>query len=402
MRAFCARSEVMPFPIRRKRSQSALLVALILLFTLASTTRSPHELWKLKLTGQAGIGSFNRTGTGQWLSQEGVVFVSPDRVVIYQVNRNPNGTRLAKRDASGGSGNFILLATVLNAHTGQEIRHMQFLTASDYSSILPTHHGNFIVRTGNLLSLFSPNFNPLLARELPLTKEAPIDYWEVRVTPSGKQVVLVHQQVFEGPASSTSGKDAAKNNSKADIEILDGDTLKTLRELHLPYYLPTWSAQEGFLLTTPPKTPVSDGEFGTVDFEGHWSALRPSWEHAEFGCGYKMDPLDHDLMVARGCAGLLVFSRSGHKLLELPPHSWERFVSVAGADQYLAVQTDEFVEPVDKPPSWQPSGIQVYDLKSRERIAFAKVRKDAVCYAISPEGLLAVLEGDVLKLYEAN
>jgi hypothetical protein len=392
----------MPNSTTMKRAKPALAMALLCLLTLARATSLAQELWKMNPTGENGIESFNRAGTGIWVSQQGLIFISSDRLVIYQVNRNAKHTGLAQRDASGGSGNFLLLARVLDARTGREISRMQFQTASDYSSILPTQKGKFIVRTGSLLSLFSPDFKPLLSRELPLTKAAPLDYWEVGVTPSGRQVALVHQEVFENPESEQDSTETAESKNATAVEMLDADTLRTIRTVNLPYYLPVWSVQERFLLTTTPHKPATDSRFGAVDFEGHWNPLRPIWENREHNCSYKIALLDHDLMAAYGCAGLTVFSQSGGKLFALPPHSWQRFTSVAASDHYLAVEKDEYVEPVDRPPSWQPSGIQVYDLQSGKSIVSAKVKKRAIRYALSAEGLLAVLDGDVLKLYRPD
>ena len=385
-----------------KLCQSVLAIVLLSLFAVASTTTPPRELWQMKLAGEGGIQRFNRTGNGIWITQEGMVFISADRLLIYQVNRNPKRTVLAQRDASGGTGNFLLEARIFDAHTGKELKHMEFLTASDYSSILPTHDGNFIVRTGSLLSLFSPNFDVLSSRELSLAKLAPLDYWEVGATPSGKQLALVHQQLYDDPESRSDDDEPGQFKSNADVEIVDADTLKTTEQLHLPYYLPIWFVQDGFLLITTPNKVPSKSEFGTMDFQGRWTPLRPAWAEAQPSCSYKMDLLEHELLAARGCGGLVVFSQSGDKFFELPAHSWEMFASIAGADRYLAVETNEYVVPANRPPSWQPSGIQIYDMKSHERVAFARIRKPNVRYALSPDGLLAVLDGDDLRLYQPN
>jgi len=389
-------------PIKLKRRPCLLALALLSVFALAGTTTPPRELWEIKLTGEGGIQRFNRSGNGIWITQEGLVFISADRVLIYQVNRTPKRTVLAQRDPSGGTGSFLLEARIFDARTGKEIKRMQFLTASDYSSILPAHDGNFIVRTGSLLTLFSPNFDVLSSRELPLEKLAPLDYWEVGATPSGKQIALVHQQLYSDPDSRSDDDEPGQFKSNADVEIADADTLKTTQQLHLSYYLPIWAVQDGFLLITTPNKLPKNSEFGTLDFQGRWTPLRPGWAQGQPGCSYKMDLLEHELMVARGCGGLVVFSQAGDKLFQLPLRSWEMFASVAGADQYLALETNEYVVPADRPPSWQPSGIQVYDMRSHERIAFAKIKKPNVRYALSPEGLLAVLDGDELKLYQPN
>jgi hypothetical protein len=78
----------------------------------------------------------------------------------------------------------------------------------------------------------------------------------------------------------------------------------------------------------------------------------------------------------------------------------ENFASVAGADHYLAVETDKAVASLYAPPYMQPAQIQVYDLNSGERTLSVKLRSSAVRYAVSTQGVLAVVDGDRLSVYK--
>jgi hypothetical protein len=118
------------------------------------------------------------------MGQEGVAFISPERLVIYQVNQIAKLVPLAKRDDSGGSGNYFLVVRVLDAHSGQRIKEMQFPTSVGYSSILPTHDGKFLVRARQCAGTFSPDFEVLASRELPTGNAAALDYSEVKVLPA--------------------------------------------------------------------------------------------------------------------------------------------------------------------------------------------------------------------------
>jgi len=381
------------------RKVTLVLIA-ILPFLGATGAKAPQAVWEAHLTGEGGIFGFERPQIRTWMQEQGVVFLSPTRLAIYQVNRKLAVAPLSRRKASGGGGNFFLLARVLDAATGHEIKHLEFVTTADFSSILPTHDGKFIVRAGDIMELFSADFEPLLPWSLPPEKHAQLDYWQVDVTPSGQEVALVHQQRFLDPMPLQVGAQTSRAGSQSDVEILNADTFQTVRKLHLDFYLPAWSAHERFLLTTAPNRPLEDTEFGTLDFEGHWKVLSPTWAGRREPCAYKIDLLEHDLMAGYGCGLLVVFAESAEKRLSVSARLDENFTSVAGADHYLAVETDKAVASLYAPPYMQPAQIQVYDLNSGERILSVKLRSSAVRYAVSTQGVLAVVDGDRLSVYK--
>lgn len=368
-----------------------------LLFVQSGNARFAHELWKFKLTGEGGIQRFDRPRDLLWLAQQGIVFLSPERLLIYQVNRRRDPAPLAPRSVSGGGGNFIVNVSVFDVKTGIEIKRVHFLTTADFSSVTPTHDGKFIVRAGTMLALYDADFHPLVARTLPLKNQAALDYWQISVTPSGKQVALIHQQRF---GEFKDGIGFIGSKSEADVEVLNADTFQVIKTFHLPYYLPIFSAQEQFLLTTVPQKPLTDSEFGVMDFTGQWTALHPAWAQSEHHCVYNIDLLTHDLMAARGCGQLVVFPASGEKLLAVPTRTGESFGAVAGGARYVAVRVDEYAR-VPFGGS-QSVSIELYDLQSREKVASIKLQKAVVDYALSPEGLLAVVDGDEVRLYQPD
>ena len=374
------------------------IAVMALLFVQSGSARSAHELWKFKLTGEGGIQRFDRPRDLLWLAQQGIVFLSPERVLIYRVNRRREPAPLAARTASGGGGNFILVARIFDVKTGVEIKRLQFVTTTDFSSIAPTHDGKFIVRVGGLLALYDADFHPLVARKMLQGTDATLDYWQISVTPSGKQVALVHQHRF-GEMKDGIGFVAGK--SEADVEVLNADTFQVLKTFHLPYYLPIFSAQEHFLLTTAPHKPMTETEFGVMDFTGQWTALHPAWDSGHH-CVYNIDLLEHDLMAARGCGQLVVFSPSGEKFLTVPTMAGEYFMSVTGGSRYLAVLTGAYGIPTFGGAHSQPISIDLYDLGSREKAASLRVHTAVVDYALSAEGLLGVVDGDEVRLYQTD
>ena len=369
------------------------------LFAGAAWAQPAHELWSLKLTGEGGIQSFARGGPLIWIQQQGVVFLSPERLLIYQVNRLAEPAPLAKRGASGGAGNFHLIARIMDAHTGREINRMGFVTSADYSAVLPTHDGRFIVRAGKIMGLYSADLTLLAARNLP-PGQSPVDYWQVQVTPSGRQVVAAHQQLSVDPEYPL---DASREKSQADLEFMDADTFAPIRKMHLPHYAPVWAPHEQFLLTTTPGKPLAETgtALGKMDFEGHWKRLQPPWMDKRSRCVYNFDLLQHDLMVARGCNELTVFQQSGEKMMEISAGSRHSFESVARSDHILAVEIEELVAPAGSPAGIEPGHIDVYDLNSREQVMSVKLETKAVYYAVSKDGLLAVVDGGELKVYSA-
>src|SRR5438105_281619 len=123
--------------------------------------------WHINLREKYGFESFDRTFISIWSRQQDVIFISPERVAVYQVSRSRATAKLATRDASGGGGNYVLAVSVLDAHDGREIKQLRFPTNPEYSKVMATHDGKFIVRTGDVLYLYSADFERLASKNLP-------------------------------------------------------------------------------------------------------------------------------------------------------------------------------------------------------------------------------------------
>src|SRR5690349_2021712 len=153
--------------------------------------------WRVDLRERYEFQAFDRTINFRWTLHQGVLFISPNRVLVYQVNRARGPAKLAARDASGGSGNFTLAIRVLNVQDGKEIKSMDLPTSAEFSKVIATRGGKFIVRTGDILYLYSANFEMLASKSLPLERQVQEEGWQIGVSPSGEEVALVHQQIFK-------------------------------------------------------------------------------------------------------------------------------------------------------------------------------------------------------------
>src|SRR5471030_2642568 len=156
-------------------------------------TESAHPKWKVDLRERYEFQAFDRTINFRWTLHQGLLFISPERILVYQVNRSRGPAKLAARDASGGSGNFVLEIRVLNAQDGSDVKSLRLPTNAEFSKVIATRNGRFIVRTGDILYLYSADFERLASRALPLKRQVAEDGWQIGVSPSGEEVVLVHQ-----------------------------------------------------------------------------------------------------------------------------------------------------------------------------------------------------------------
>ena len=153
-----------------------------------------------------------------WRTQQGAVFLSPEVIAVYQVLKGEAPLALTSRQESGGGGEFTLQIEFLDAKDGHVIHSMNAITSgSDFSGVSPTHDGKFIVRTGEVVRLYSKNFEELASKPLPLSHRARREWWRLAVTLSGRQIHVEHSEDF--------GYDEGAGFER---ELLDADSLQTM------------------------------------------------------------------------------------------------------------------------------------------------------------------------------
>jgi hypothetical protein len=330
-----------------------------------------------------------------------VIFISPERVLVYQVNRSRGATRLASRDASGGSGNFILQIKVLDAKDGSEVKSFDLPTNADFSKVMPTHDGKFIVRTGDILYLYSANFERLAERSLPLERQVQEEAWQIGVSPSGRKVALVHQQIFRRNAVSPT---SAIVRASSDIEILNADTLKLIEGFTVPSFWDYWNESDELLLASTPQPSASvAGLFGEFTVDGTWSPLLPSWYSAKQTCPYQLAALAHNLFAAFGCGHFSVFPRAGADVFLMKNKSDDFVATLMQAGEYYAVEIDHRIifrtannVPV---PQSQPLHVDLYNLNGTAALVSIPVHNSNIYFAVSEQGSMVVGDGTSLAYY---
>lgn len=377
------------------------VVALLCLGSAGASAQTPEPAWKINITEKYGLQAFDRTINFSWTLHQGVIFISPERVLVYQVNRLRTPVKLSGRDASGGSGNFTLQIKVLDAKDGSEVKSFDLPTNADFSKIVPTHDGKFIVRTGDVLYLYSANFERLASRSLPLKRESQEEAWQIGVSPSGRKVALVHQQIFHRNAVSAT---SAIEKASSDIEILNADTLKLIEGFTVPSVWDYWNESDQLLLaSTPQPSSSAPGLFGEFTVDGRWSPVLPSWYSAKQACSYHVEPLSHDLFAAFGCDHFSVFPRGGPDVFLMKTKSDDFVSSLMQAGEYYAVEIEHRTilwtgnnVPVARS---QPRHVDLYDLKGTVALMSIPVHTTNIYFAVSAQGSVIVGDGTSLAFF---
>jgi hypothetical protein len=387
----------MTFTGRRRTLLIALVAAALSSLAVADDpTTAPVPRWTVNLSEQSGLRPFHIDFRLAWSRQQSVVFISPQRVAVYQVNELKAPADLVGRDVSGGGGNFFLDVRVFDVEDGRTVKAFRMPTSAELSRILPTHDGKSIARTGDVMYLLSSSFEFLASRRLPLARAALLELWQVDVSPSGRDGVLVHQQIFtlEDPYLRKTGQ------ARTEVELMDTDTLATARTFTIQRPVNAWSAADGFLVSLDPARPEQESRFGLLDFTGRWTAFP-----VDSDCRYEMSALRPQSIAAYGCGKLAVLSQKGEKLFSAKVDSRELVGSVDRGGEFLAVEFDR--EVLRNIPQLnfemhvpKPLRVEAYELSTGKQLLSVTVQSDNVYYAISPQGALAIVDGNVLKLFQ--
>ena len=381
-------------------------VALLLLCAGVASAVDHHwptaRKWTIDIKNKFDFQPFDRPITFRWTLHQDVVFLPPDKIIVYQVNRARGPVRLQRRDVSGGGGNFVLDIKILSIADGHELASIHLTTSADSSKVMATRDGRFIVRTGEILYLYSANFEIIASKPLPLRREVQEEDWDFNVSPSGDEIVLVHTQIFKrNQLSPTSDVRWAS----ADVEILNEDHLQVIKGFSLPWYLPSWAAGEHVLISPRPMFGADPAVFGVLDYNGNWSPLLLAMYSPSQPCAFRARALDARLIVTYGCDKLSVFPQNGKTIFSLKGSSKEFVGSVKGSASNLAVQVEQRDNKLDRAanlliPVIKPLRIDVYDVNSHKGILSTPVNGDRVYYAVSSQGAVAAVEGTSLTLYQ--
>jgi hypothetical protein len=368
--------------------------------------------WESDIEKRYAFQSFDRPIRATWMKQQGLVFLTPERLLIYQVNPASARVRLAPRGSSGGAGNFVLILKVLNARDGNVLHSLELTTSGEVSRVLATHSGGFAVQAGAALYVYSPSFystnwEQTAVKSLPAEKKAPYENWQMQLSPSGEKLVLLHEQVFIPAELLADNTVIHDGRAEVEIQVLDSASLQPQGSFRLAHTLAFWTPDEDFLFSSNPEHSYSDGKLGILhfrgDFSGSWSAIRSDLPKEQHFCRYGMTAIDAQRAAFFGCDSFSVFASSGKALFSATgPGCF--FSSAVAAGPYLALQCDSYTAErltqrslVVSPP--RADRLEVYDVDHQAHRLSVRAHSERVYYALSDQGELAVIDGTKLRVF---
>lgn len=287
---------------------------------------------------------------------------------------------------------------LLDAGSGRLTREHEWgVSSTDEAGILATNSGNLVIRTGDQVTLYSPDFEELRERELPAC-ESPGEkgWWTVLMAPSGRTLFLNH---------------LCYGSEK--IDVIDANTFKLL------YSWPSIgpgpeSVSDSAISALRSQKSKPDGVY-LGKFDGSWG---PIYEREGAGCIGHPSFISNSMLAFFGpapCSRLVVITTQGSKLMEerfpknehispvIPSRDGRRFAVWVDTEKGGIAFLDIF-------PHVIRSRLMVYDVQRRAALAAFHVElPKAQKYtfqrgaALSPDGsLLAVLSDGTVTLYHVG
>ena len=162
-----------------------------------------HPLWQVDLTSNYQFRDFDLTKYPRnhlppmWTKQQGIEFISPNVLAIYQVWEVNSLEPLTQKEDSGGSGRYVLHVSFLDVTKGNELKTIRLVTeGSGPSRVFPTHDGRYLIRTGETIRSFSAAFDESAAARLPNSKTASNQWSDVSVSPSGRLIYIKYNASY--------------------------------------------------------------------------------------------------------------------------------------------------------------------------------------------------------------
>ena len=353
-----------------------------------------QPLWKVELAKEHGFRAFGsaeraRQPPEMWKFQEGVVFLSPELLAVYQVHSESDNV-LAPRDQSGGAGRFFLQVEILDTGHGKPVKSVHLQTSSRWSAVLPTHDGRYLLRTGDVVRLYSATFEELASKSLPLSPPSRNEGWYILVSPQGRRIYLQHNEM---PPS----------RSEPAGSLLDADTLQTLATLD-PGNVGVVSVDENSQL-------LGAGDFGTlygpIELDGTWHPLFRMVFPGDASCerGTRFLRTSPPIFATFGCNVLRFVSTDGRELATFSVGWRDTFLSAVGGDSIVAAEVGHRVsDPLDLGLRQGANRILVFDQVANSEKCFIPVSERVSLwsfkYAVSSGSSIAVIQRDILTLYK--
>jgi hypothetical protein len=324
-----------------------------------------------------------------WKTQQGISFLSSSTVAVYQVSENSAVLAPQARDASGGGRRYLLRIVFFSADDGKELKTLLLTTSgNDRSWLYPTHDGKFLLRTGDILRVYSANFQEETKTTLPHSATAARQVSMVSVSPSGK-LINVHYGASYPTQPYISGD-----------TLLDADTLKTIVNPK-PTDMALWPEGPGKSLF--PNLATSGDKTGIITSQGAWQSF--DYHTKDVSCYSGFHRIAAEVYGGYGCKDLRLYAQDGRLLWDVPIH--DEVVNVLGTDAFIAAAVyHRPPDPMDLGLGRAPLGIKIYDLANKSEVCLipptSKRFSDVwpwIFFDVSQEKTVAVIQANQLSLY---
>lgn len=374
---------------------------------------SPAQLWELNVRALGyvpytvyDIG--NRRGAlGQFS------FTEDDRIVVTFVSHTLSDT-LSRRDQPDTSG-LQLHALFVNAKTGEVGTKQEWSTPSRRSGVIEAPGGNFLVVRPDKLILYSPALQILKELEIPVTREAPKDDWQLLRSPGGKFLLIDYELASSDKLLCFEVRDELINLENLQVthswsqfgrvawENIPGPCLAPSEHPQIQF----WSgvSDDGFLLTTDSAGAPAIGQLN--------STFHVLCSHTNSNCRGGSFINNQTVLVSpppHTGRPVALISTKGEILpiYELGQREILRSVARSARGERFAISVERSKggsELLGIAPDWSEEKIMIYDIPSHKWICTLDAKKQGITkiseLALSPDGsLLALVDQDgVLEVF---
>jgi hypothetical protein len=357
-------------PIARKLLSPEACFVLILVSALGSAGSRiwcPQPTWVVDLTKTYQFQAFGiKKHENSWVlppNQQGVEFISPEVLAVYQVSEVDDPQPLGPKDLSGGSGRYVLHVSFLDITQRNELKSFRLVTSGWLPSrVYPTHDGRFLIRTGEIIRSFSASFEQVAIAHLPYSKNATEELYQILVPGSGRLIYVKHTKL-----------DSSK--SESGTAVLDADSLRPSKE-ESQNYVPSGESLHGFTFLAKDRS-----------------------------CPHGVTKITAEIFVGYGCKELKLFSQDGQVLWDIPVD--EQVVSIRARGALLAALIEgHYLNLLHPDAGPEPLRIDLFDVNAKSEKCSISVRTELVSghwppifYAVSSSERVAVLQSNILSVY---
>jgi hypothetical protein len=319
---------------------------------------------------------------GKFVDLGVAAITASNEILCYFVTKTDAG-QLERRESLGAADPFQLQLVFFDSTTGRLKRRRQLPARSGFSSVMINNEGNLIVRSGNFLRLYSRDLVLIKERPLELTQQVMMDEWRLRLSTSGKTLLLNHY-----------------SPSGVSDEVLDASSLQMLLTLKAPKFRDFSIAEKTIL-----KSDRDHKQLFIRRFDGFWQELIPK---GPLPCVSSPVLIDDEIVLNACGHEVLLLSTKGDVLMRDvvgKNEHLEELVSVTPNGRFFAASVMQtkggFMDYTSVKRSH--TRVLVYDTVLRKRIASVQIDpipKTDYDFALAPDGSkLAVMIDSQLDAY---